>query len=52
MVSRGQAVPYAQERFAGHRLRVANALREGPLSETTALRNLAVDADPRLLRAP
>jgi 1,4-alpha-glucan branching enzyme len=52
MVSRGQAVPYAQERFAGHRQRVAHALREGPLSETTALRNLAVDADPRLLRAP
>jgi 1,4-alpha-glucan branching enzyme len=52
MVSRDQAVPYARERFEGHRRALSTALGEGPGSDPADLRNLAVDADPRLLRAP
>ena len=52
MVSRDQAVPYARERFAGHREALARALREGPQSDPRDLRNLAVDAEPSILLAP
>jgi 1,4-alpha-glucan branching enzyme len=51
MVSRGQAVPYARERFEGHRQRLARALREGPDGGEVELRNLAVDADRSSLLA-
>jgi 1,4-alpha-glucan branching enzyme len=49
MVSRGQAVPYARERFEGHRRRLARALGEGGESDLAGLRNLAVDADRSVL---
>src|SRR5207302_5168841 len=44
MVSRGLAVPYARERFEGHRIALAHALahKDGPGLE--GLRNLAVHA--------
>jgi 1,4-alpha-glucan branching enzyme len=51
MVARGQAVPYARERFEGHRGRLARALREGTDSDLAGLRNLAVDADRSALLA-
>jgi 1,4-alpha-glucan branching enzyme len=41
MVSRGLAVPYAQERFAGHRDGVAHALANGGRADEAHLRNLA-----------
>ena len=52
MVSRGLAVPYARERFEGHRDALARALAEGPRADVTPLRSLAIDADPALLLAP
>jgi 1,4-alpha-glucan branching enzyme len=52
MVSREQAVPYARERFDGHRDALARALRGGPESDPAALRNLAVDAEVVSLLAP
>ncbi len=52
MVSRGLAVPYAQERFAGHRAEFEKALAAGPDADLSALRNLAVHADPLALLAP
>ena len=52
MVSRGQAVPYARERFEGHREALARALRAGPDSDPAGLRNLAVDAESSALLAP
>ncbi|MCW3029036.1 MAG: glycoside hydrolase family 57 [Solirubrobacterales bacterium] len=52
MVSRGQAVPYALERFEGHRDALARALRAGPDSDPAGLRNLAVDANVASLLAP
>jgi 1,4-alpha-glucan branching enzyme len=45
MVSRGIAVPYARERFAGHRRAFAEALAVGADASIEGLRNLAVDAD-------
>ena len=52
MVSRGLAVPYAQERFANHRAEFERALAAGPDADLSALRNLAVHADPLALLAP
>ena len=51
MVSRGLAVPYAHERFAGHRRALAGALAAGSAAEVGGLRDLARHADPALLRA-
>jgi 1,4-alpha-glucan branching enzyme len=52
MVSRGLAVPYAQERFAGHHAELERALAIGPDAGLDALRNLAAHADPLALLAP
>jgi 1,4-alpha-glucan branching enzyme len=52
MVSREQAVPYARERFDGHRDALARALRGGPQSDAAGLRNLAVDAEVASLLTP
>jgi 1,4-alpha-glucan branching enzyme len=52
MISRGLAVPYAQERFEGHRLALQRALRDGPQANVEGLRELAVGADPTVLLAP
>ena len=55
MVSRELAGPYPLERFQGHRGLLADALgADGPARERAleGLRNLACDADPRLLLAP
>jgi 1,4-alpha-glucan branching enzyme len=52
MVSRGLAVPYATERFEGHRDALARALAEGPSASIEELRNLAPCAEPQLLLAP
>jgi 1,4-alpha-glucan branching enzyme len=51
MVSRGLAVPYARERFAGHREAVERALAAGDDADPAGLRNLAVHADPVSLLA-
>jgi 1,4-alpha-glucan branching enzyme len=51
MVSRGLAVPYARERFEGHRLRVERALSQGAAADASALRNLAAHADRAALLA-
>jgi 1,4-alpha-glucan branching enzyme len=51
MVSRGQAVPYARERFEGHSGALARALRAGPDSDPVGLRNLAIDANRSSLLA-
>jgi 1,4-alpha-glucan branching enzyme len=52
MVSRGIAVPYARERFDGHRAALARALAAGPDAEVAGLRNLARDAQCDALLAP
>jgi 1,4-alpha-glucan branching enzyme len=52
MLSRGLAVPYANERFERHRVRLERALAEGPDASVTDLRNLAAQADPAVLLAP
>ncbi len=52
MVSRGLAVPYARERFDGHRAALARALADGPDASEEGLRNLAVYADSAALLAP
>jgi 1,4-alpha-glucan branching enzyme len=52
MVSRDIAVPYARERFAGHRAALTQALAEGDRADVEALRNLAVHADRASLLAP
>jgi 1,4-alpha-glucan branching enzyme len=52
MLSRGLAVPYARERFEGHRLALARVLSEGPAASEEGLRNLAVHADAAALLAP
>jgi 1,4-alpha-glucan branching enzyme len=52
MVSRGLAVPYARERFAGHCEGVGRALAAGAGADTAGVHNLAVHVDPALLRAP
>jgi 1,4-alpha-glucan branching enzyme len=51
MVSNGLAVPYARERFEGHRKRLAAMLESGAESEA-GLRNLAVHAAVETLLAP
>jgi 1,4-alpha-glucan branching enzyme len=51
MISRGLAVPYARERFQGHRLALERALREGPDASIEGLRDLAGAADPTVLLA-
>jgi len=51
MVSRGLAVPYAHERFDGHRRGVERALAAGAEADPSALRNLAAHAAPRTLLA-
>jgi 1,4-alpha-glucan branching enzyme len=52
MLSRGLAVPYARERFEGHRRALARALGAGPEAGEEGLRNLAVHADSATLLAP
>jgi 1,4-alpha-glucan branching enzyme len=52
MISRGLAVPYARERYDGHLIALAEALREGAAAERSGLRNLAPHADPGTLLTP
>jgi 1,4-alpha-glucan branching enzyme len=52
MISRGLAVPYAHERFGGHRAALQDALAVGPEADRAGLRNLAAHADPSLLLSP
>jgi 1,4-alpha-glucan branching enzyme len=52
MISRGLAVPYARERFDGHRAALQDALAAGPEADRAGLRNLGVYADPAALLAP
>jgi 1,4-alpha-glucan branching enzyme len=52
MLSRGLAVPYARERFEGHREALECALHEGPEASEEGLRNLAAYADPAALLTP
>jgi 1,4-alpha-glucan branching enzyme len=52
MVSRELAVPYARERFDGHRERFQRALAAGPAADAGALRNLAPRAAPTILHGP
>jgi 1,4-alpha-glucan branching enzyme len=52
MLSRGLAVPYARERFEGHRVSLQRTLGDGPEADTSGLRELAVRADPSVLLAP
>ncbi len=52
MVSRGLAVPYARERFEGHRAALERALADGPAASEAGLRELAQHADPRVLLGP
>jgi 1,4-alpha-glucan branching enzyme len=52
MISRGLAVPYARERFDGHRIALAEALRDGSQASIEGLRELALHADPGILLTP
>ena len=52
MVSRGLAVPYAHERFDGHRSALAHALAKGPDTSVGGLGALACYADSAALMAP
>jgi len=52
MVSRGLAVPYAHERFDGHRGALTRALDDGPEASVDGLHELASSADPSVLLAP
>ena len=52
MVSRDIAVPYARERFDGHRRALTRALEMGAQADVAGLRNLAADADPACLLVP
>jgi 1,4-alpha-glucan branching enzyme len=52
MVSRDIAAPYARERFNGHLAGLSRALADGRDADCTALRNLAVHADPASLLVP
>jgi 1,4-alpha-glucan branching enzyme len=52
MVSREIAVPYARERFDGHRRELAKALAAGERADARALRNLATDTDRAVLLDP
>lgn len=49
MISRGLAVPYARERFEGHRAALEQALRDGSDASLEGLRNLAIHADSAAL---
>ncbi len=51
MISRGLAVPYARERFEGHRIALEQALHTGPDARVEGLRELASAADPATLPA-
>jgi 1,4-alpha-glucan branching enzyme len=52
MVSRGIAVPYARERFDGHRRALTEALAAGPDAAPASVRNLACDAEHGSLLVP
>ncbi len=52
MVSRELAVPYAKERFEGHRAALERALLDGPDAGEAGLRELAKHAGLRVLLAP
>jgi 1,4-alpha-glucan branching enzyme len=52
MISRNLAVPYAHERFDGHRAALAVALSDGGQANIEGLRNLAPHADPGTLLMP
>ncbi len=52
MVSRDIAVPYARERFEGHRAGLQRALVDGERADASALRNLAAHADGASLLVP
>jgi 1,4-alpha-glucan branching enzyme len=52
MVSRGLAVPYARERFEGHRAALRAALKDGSATAPGSLGRLAVHADPAMLQRP
>ncbi len=52
MVARDIAAPYARERFDGHRQALSRALAAGGHDSALGPRNLAIDADSRLLLAP
>jgi 1,4-alpha-glucan branching enzyme len=52
MISREIAVPYARERFEGHREALQDALADGPGASAERLRNLAAHADVGALFAP
>jgi 1,4-alpha-glucan branching enzyme len=52
MISRELAVPYALERFNGHRERLERALARGPSADGKALRDLAPRANGSLLLGP
>jgi 1,4-alpha-glucan branching enzyme len=52
MVSRDLAVPYAKERFEGHRERLERALEQGAGAGDAALRNIAPWSKASLLRGP
>ena len=52
MVSRGLAVPYARERFEGHRQALKRALAEGPDADEEGLRELAIHIHPASPPAP
>lgn len=52
MISRGLAVPYARERFEGHRQALRNAIEKPGEASMNGLRNLAVHARPQLLPGP
>jgi 1,4-alpha-glucan branching enzyme len=49
MVSRGLAVPYARERFEGHRKALERALDGGPGASAEGARNIAAHAEARAL---
>jgi 1,4-alpha-glucan branching enzyme len=54
MISRELAVPYARERFEGHRRRLESALARDGATDTAAdaLRNIATHARPGVLLGP
>jgi len=52
MVSRGIAVPYARERFDGHRRRLERALADGAPVDAASLRNLGAHAERACLLDP
>jgi 1,4-alpha-glucan branching enzyme len=52
MVSRGLAVPYARERFEGHREAHKRALAGGPAASAARVRNIAAHAGASALLGP